>query len=106
MASGMVKLCRDNGVISYVIWLPLVAKSSLLPADVLADNARPQRRGDALRVYVVDSAGFMMLPHDVSGYVSAIRARATSQSVFTGHNNLLWSDGECRRRHRRGRGPD
>jgi len=32
---AMVKLCRDNGVVPYVFFM----QSSLVPADVLADNA-------------------------------------------------------------------
>src|ERR1700722_9646075 len=80
---AMVKLCRDNGVVPYVFFM----QSSLVPADVLADNAATAARWDCPRVYVVDSAGFMM-PPDVSGYVSAIRARANIAVGFHGHNNL------------------
>ena len=79
----MVKLCRDNGVVPYVFFM----QSSLVPADLLADNAATATKWGCSRVYVVDSAGFMM-PGDVSGYVSAIRARANLEVGFHGHNNL------------------
>lgn len=80
---ALVKLCQDNGVAPYVFFM----QSSLVSADVLADNAATAARWDCSRVYVVDSAGFMM-PHDVSNYVSAIRARANIAVGFHGHNNL------------------
>jgi 4-hydroxy 2-oxovalerate aldolase/long-chain acyl-CoA synthetase len=78
-----VKLCRDNGVVPCVFFM----QSSLVPADVLADNAASAANWGCARVYVVDSAGFMM-PDDVTGYVSAIRARADLAVGFHGHNNL------------------
>lgn len=79
----LVKLCQDNGVVPYVFFM----QSSLVSADALADNAATAAKWGCSRVYVVDSAGFMM-PHDVSGYVSAIRARANIAVGFHGHNNL------------------
>lgn len=80
---AMVKLCQDNGVVPYVFFM----QSSLVSADVLADNAATAAKWGCSRVYVVDSAGFMM-PHDVSNYVSALRARANIAVGFHGHNNL------------------
>jgi 4-hydroxy-2-oxovalerate aldolase len=82
-AEAMVKLCQDNGVVPYVFFM----QSSLIPADMLADNAATAAEWGCPRVYVVDSAGFMM-PHDVSCYVSEIRARANIAVGFHGHNNL------------------
>jgi 4-hydroxy-2-oxovalerate aldolase len=80
---ALVKLCQDNSVVPYVFLM----QSSLVPVDVLADNAATAARWDCPRVYVVDSAGFMM-PDDVSSYVSAIRDRANIAVGFHGHNNL------------------
>jgi 4-hydroxy-2-oxovalerate aldolase len=80
---AMVKLCQDNGVVPYVFFM----QSSLVSAEVLADNAATAAKWGCSRVYVVDSAGFMM-PHDVSNYVSALRARANIAVGFHGHNNL------------------
>ena len=82
-SEALVKLCQDNGVVPYVFFM----QSSLVSADVLADNAATAAKWGCSRVYVVDSAGFMM-PHDVSSYVSAIRARANIAVGFHGHNNL------------------
>ncbi len=80
---ALVKLCQDNGVVPYLFFM----QSSLVSADVLADNAATAAKWGCSRVYVVDSAGFMM-PHDVSNYVSAIRASANIAVGFHGHNNL------------------
>jgi 4-hydroxy-2-oxovalerate aldolase len=79
----LVKLCQDHGVVPYVFFM----QSSLVSADVLAANAATAAEWGCPRVYVVDSAGFMM-SGDVSGYVSAIRARANVAVGFHGHNNL------------------